>query len=312
MTTNRRGLAYGVAAYLLWGLFPLYWPYLEPAGAAEVLAHRVVWSLGFVALLLWVGVRRRRAGRAGASEVEGLRALRGDTRRLRLLAVAAVLIGGNWLLYIWAVNHEHVLETSLGYYINPLVTVLLAVAVLGERLRPAQWSAMGIAAAGTLVLTVQNGRPPWIALALAVTFAAYALIKKTVGVGAVAGLTVETGVLFIPALALLAVLAADGSGTLTSEGPGHTLLLMSAGVATAIPLLLFAGAASRVSLTTIGLLQYLAPTLQFAIGVGVAHEPLPPLRLFGFAIVWAALVVFTVDGIRSHRRALRLAAQPVA
>lgn len=293
--TDRRGLAYGFAAYFLWGLFPLYWPYLKPAGAPEVLAHRIVWSLAFVVLLERV-VARRRNGVPG-----GLRALAADRRRMRLLVVAAVLIGVNWLVYIWAVNHAHVLETALGYYINPLVTVAIAVLVLRERLRPAQWAAIGIATAAVVELALEVGRPPWIALVLAGTFAAYGLIKKTVGVGAVEGLTVETAVLFLPALAFLAWTSADGSAAFGRHGVGHTLLLTSAGVATAVPLLFFAAAARRVSLTTLGLLQYVAPTMQFLIGLFVADEPLPPARLVGFALVWVALVIFTVDGLRAAR-----------
>jgi chloramphenicol-sensitive protein RarD len=298
--TDRRGLAYGFAAYCLWGLFPLYWPYLRPAGAPEVLAHRIVWSLAFVLLLERVVARRR-----GAES--GMRALVADRRRLGLLIVAAVLIGLNWLVYIWAVNHHHVLETALGYYINPLMTVAIAVLVLRERLRPAQWAAVGIAAASVLWLALDVGRPPWIALVLAGTFAAYGLIKKTVGAGAVEGLTVETAALFLPALAFLAWTSADGSAAFGRHGVWHTLLLMSAGVATAVPLLFFAAAARRISLSTLGLLQYVAPTLQFLAGITVGDEPLPPARLAGFAGVWVALVVFSVDGVRfakSYRLAI--------
>lgn len=305
MTTDRRGLVYGVWAYLLWGLFPLYWPYLQPAGSMEVLAHRVVWSVAFSAGLIWLGVRR------GDAALGRLRALRDNRRALRLLALAAVLIGSNWLVYIWSVNHDHVVETALGYYINPLVTVAVAVVVLGERLRGGQWAAMAVAATGVLVLTFDYGRPPWIALFLAATFSAYSLIKKTIGVGALEGLTVETAYLLVPALLFLAAIGMTGSGTFTAHGADHSLLLMSAGVATAVPLLLFAGAAGRIPLTTIGLLQYLAPTLQFAIGVLVRHEPLPPERLAGFALVWAALVLFTVDNLRNRRRSPVLAPQPV-
>ena len=301
--TDRRGLAYGVGAYSLWGLFPLYWPYLQPAGAPEVLAHRIVWSLAFVLVLQRVVDRRRAAG--------GVRALLAEPRKLALLSLAAVLIGGNWGAYIWAVNHRHVLETSLGYYVGPLMTVGLAVLVLHERLRRAQWVAIGIAATAVCVLTADLGRPPWIALFLAGTFAAYGLIKKIVGVGAVEGLTVETAVLFLPALAFLVWTSAGGSAAFGRHGVGNALLLCSAGVATAVPLLLFAAAARRVTLTTIGLLQYLAPTLQFLIGITVADEDLPPGRLAGFALVWVALVVFTTDGLRNHRRQLRLAVHAV-
>ncbi|MBA3742330.1 MAG: EamA family transporter RarD [Sporichthya sp.] len=303
MTTDRRGLVFGVWAYVLWGLLPLYWPHLEPAGAPEVLAHRVVWSVLFGALLVWLLSRR------GGTALTGLRALRGDRRRLQLLTLAGVLIGANWLAYIWAVNHDHVVETALGYYINPLMTIVVAVLVLGERLRPPQWAAIGIAATGVVVLTIGYGRLPWIALFLAVTVAAYSLIKKTVGVGALEGLTVETAVLFPPALIFLAVLTAGGGAEFGRHGADHALLMACAGGATLAPLLLFAGAARRVPLTTLGMLQYLAPTLQFFIGVVINDEPLPPERLAGFMLVWAALVVLTVDGLRNQRRALRIATQ---
>ena len=297
MTTDRRGLAYGVGAYFLWGLFPLYWPHLKPAGAPEVLAHRVVWSLLFVVVLQRLLARRIGGG--------GLRAVLAEPRRLALLSLAAVLIGVNWLVYICAVNTDHIVETSLGYFVNPLMTVGLAVLVLRERLRRAQWAAIGIATVAVAGLTVEYGRLPWIALVLAGTFAAYALIKKTVGVGAVDGLTVETAVLVVPALAYLAWLQNTDDLAFGHHGAGHGLLLASAGVATAVPLLLFAAAAGRVPLTTIGLLQYIAPTLQFLTGILVAHEPLPPARLAGFALVWLALVVFTVDALRARRRNLR-------
>ncbi|HUR73940.1 MAG TPA: EamA family transporter RarD [Sporichthya sp.] len=303
MTTDRRGFVYGVWAYALWGLLPLYWPHLEPAGAPEVLAHRVIWSSLFAALMVWLLARR------GGAALEGLRALRTDRRQLRLLTAAGVLIGANWLIYIWAVNHDHVVETALGYYINPLMTITVAVLVLGEQLRAPQWSAIGIAGAGVVVLTIGYGRLPWIALCLAVSFAAYSLIKKTVGVGALEGLTVETAVLLPPALIFLAVLTAGGDAEFGHHGAGHALLMSCAGLATLAPLLLFAGAARRVSLSTLGMLQYLAPTLQFLIGVLINHEPLPPERLAGFALVWTALVVLTVDGVHHQRRTLRIATQ---
>jgi chloramphenicol-sensitive protein RarD len=305
VTSDRRGFVYGVWAYIVWGLLPLYWPHLKPAGAAEVLAHRVVWSALFAVLLVWFLARR------GGPAAVNLRALRTDARRLRLLTVAGVLIGGNWLAYIWAVNHDHVVETALGYYINPLMTIAVGVVVLGERLRRPQWTAIGIAACGVVVLTVGYGRPPWIALFLAVTFAAYSLIKKTVGVGAIEGLTVETLVLLLPALIYLGAITATGDAAYGHHGATNTLLLTGAGVVTLTPLLLFAGAASRVSLTTLGMLQYLAPTLQFFIGVLVNDEPLPTERLVGFALVWTALVVITTDSIRHQRRALRLAVEAI-
>lgn len=306
MTTDRRGLVFGVWAYALWGLLPLYWPYLEPAGSVEVLSHRVIWSVLFAGLAVWLLGRRNGAGFAS------LLALGSDRRRLRLLAIAGALIGANWLAYIWAVNHDHIVETALGYYINPLMTITVAVVVLGEKLRGPQWVAIGSAAAGVIALTIGYGRLPWVALFLAVTFATYSLIKKTVGVGALDGLTVETAVLFPPALVFIALLMLSGDAEFGHHGVDHALLMSCAGIATLAPLLLFAGAASRVPLSTLGMLQYLAPTLQFLIGVFINDEPLPPERLAGFALVWVALVVLTVDGVRHQRRALRMvAAAPV-
>src|SRR4051812_8868287 len=212
-----------------------------------------------------------------------------DRRRLSLLFVAAVLIAVNWGVYIWGVNHDHVVDTSLGYFINPLVTVALAVIVLGERLRPVQWAAVSVAVAGVVVLTAQAGRPPWIALVLAFSFGTYGLVKKVVGVGPVEGLVVETSMLAPLALAFLLAAGATGHGTFTSHGAGHALLLAGAGPVTALPLLAFAGAAASVPLTRLGIMQYLTPTLQFLIGVTLRHEPLGAVRLVGFVLVWTAL-----------------------
>jgi chloramphenicol-sensitive protein RarD len=289
-------MAYGFAAYLLWGLFPLYWPLLEPASPVEILAHRIVWCLVFVAVLL--AVTRQWAW---------IRPLLRDRTSLARLTLAAVLIAGNWALYIWGVNNEHVVETSLGYFINPVVTVLIGVLVLHERLRPVQWAAIGLGGIAVVVLTVDYGRPPWIALGLAFSFATYGLLKKQVGsrVGAVQSLAVETAVLFLPAVGFLLVLAVEGTGQLGPSGPGHGLLLASAGVVTAVPLLFFAAAASRVALSTLGLMQYLTPVLQLLTGVLVYHEPMPASRLVGFVLVWAALAVLTVDGLRNHRKTRR-------
>ncbi len=284
---GRRGMAYGVAAYLLWGLFPLYWPLLKPAGALEILACRVLFSAVVIGALLAA------QGRLGVVRHLGRVPL---TR----LCLAGAVIGLNWGGYIWGVNHAHVVETSLGYFINPLVTVGLAVVVLHERLRRVQWYALGFGVLAVTVITVDYGRPPWLALLLAASFGTYGLVKKQVGVGAAEGLLVEAGVLLVPALVTLGVLAGTGSASYLRLGPGHDLLLASAGVVTAVPLLFFAGAASRLPLATLGLLQYLAPVLQLLTGVLLRHEPLPPTRLAGFALVWVALVVLTVDGWR-HR-----------
>ena len=294
---RRAGTAAGLSAYLLWGCFPLYFPLLEPAGGVEIVAHRVVWSLLFVALLL-TALRRWSLVRAAVT----------DRRTLLVLAGASALIAANWLVFVYGVNSGHVVETSLGYFINPLVSVLLGVVVFSERLRPLQWTAVGLATVAVVVLTIDYGRPPWIALTLAATFGSYGLLKKLVRVEAAPGLFVETAVAFVPALVVLGVLHGTGRGTAGSEGTGHLLLLMASGIATAVPLLLFAAAARRIPLSTVGLLQYVTPLMQLALGVFVFHEPMPPARLVGFAIVWAALAVFTVDSLRAARAAGRRAA----
>jgi chloramphenicol-sensitive protein RarD len=288
-----------VAAYVLWGLFPLYWPLLEPAGAVEILAHRIVWSVLFAAGLL-----------ALTGGFAWLRTLGG--RRARLLAAAAVLITVNWGTFIHGVNTGHVVEVALGYFINPLVTIALAVGVLGERLRRLQWIAVSIAVVAVVVLTVDYGHPPWIALTLALTFGLYGLIKKRAGVDGVQSFAFESALLAGPALIYLLWLGAAGRGTFTTEGSGHVVLLIGGGVATAAPLMLFGIAAIRVRLTTIGLLQYLAPTLQFLIGVLVDGEPMPLSRLAGFALVWAALAISTYDAVRAARASRARTGWPAA
>jgi chloramphenicol-sensitive protein RarD len=287
----RTGFVAGVAAYLLWGLFPLYWPLLEPAKPAEILAHRIVWSILVVAGVL-----------AATSGFRWVRRL--GRRRTLLLALAAGLITINWGTYIYGVNSEHVVETSLGYFINPLVTVALAVTLLRERLRRAQWAAVAIGALAVLVLAVDYGRPPYIALTLACSFGLYGLVKKQVGIDGAQSLAVETAFLVLPALGYLVYLGASGKGTFTTDGAGHAALLAGGGIATAVPLVLFGVSAIRVPLTTLGLLQYLAPVLQFLIGVLVRDESMPLSRLAGFALVWIALVLFTADAIRTLRRPL--------
>ena len=293
----RSGFAAGVAAYLLWGLFPLYWPLLEPSGPVEILAHRILWSVVLLAAVL--------------AATQGFRWVRDlDRRRAWLLALAAALITINWGAFIYGVNHGHVVETSLGYFINPLVTVALAVGVVGERLRRAQWAAVAIAALAVLVLTVAYGRPPWIALILAFSFGFYGLVKKQVGIGGTQSLAVETAFLLLPALVCVLFLSASGRGTFGAEGAGHALLLIGGGIVTAIPLMLFGAAAVRIPLTTIGLLQYLAPIMHFAIGVGLNGEEMPASRWAGFALVWVAVAVFTYDSLHA-RRAVRSAAVAV-
>lgn len=297
MTETRRGVLYGIAAYVMWGLFPLYWPLLRPSGSVEIVAHRMVWSLGVVLVLLvvtrnWSWIRRL------------------SRRQVLLLAAGAALITVNWGTYIWGVNNGHVIETSLGYFVNPLVSVGLGVLLLKERLRPLQWVAVGIGAVAVLGLAVDYGRPPWIALTLAFSFGFYGLVKKTAGAGALESLTVETAVLFLPALGVILALQADGQGTFGSDGALHVALLIGTGVATAIPLLCFGAAANRVPLSTVGLLQYIAPVMQFILGIAVFREPMPLSRLAGFALVWTALVLLTYDMLRTRHRAARLASVP--
>jgi len=293
---RRLGVLSGLAAYSLWGLFPLYFPLLEPAGGLEIVAHRVLWSLVFIGILL-----------TALRNWSQVRALVTDRRRLLVLTGAAVFIAVNWLVFVYGVNSGQVVETSLGYFINPLVSVLLGVVVFGERLRRLQWVAVGIAAVAVTVLTVDYGRPPWIALALAATFALYGVMKKVVRVDAAPGLFVETALVAVPAAVVLSVLHSGGDGTFGNLGAGHTLLLVSSGIATAVPLLLFAAAARRIPLSTLGLLQYLTPLMQLAIGVFVYDEPMPPARLAGFVIVWVALAVFTADSLRHARAGSRRA-----
>ena len=294
MSQLRRGYLYGVTAYVIWGFFPIYFKQLRPAGPVEILAHRVVWSVAFVALVL--AVLRNWAV---------LRRLASQPRTMAGITAAAMMIGLNWGVYIYGVNSDRVVETALGYFINPLVVILLGVAVLRERLRTIQWIALGIGALAVVVLTVDYGRLPYLALTLAISFGAYGLIKKRLGLPAAEGLFVESAVLAVPALGYLGWLVWHGQSTFGHVSPGHTALLVVAGAATAIPLMLFASAANRIPLTGLGVLQYIAPVLQLASGVLIFHEPMPPARLAGFALVWLALIVFTVDAVRHARRRSR-------
>ncbi|MFI6502212.1 EamA family transporter RarD [Nonomuraea typhae] len=296
MPDEKRGVLFGVAAYAMWGLFPLYWPLLKPSGALEILAHRMAWSL--VAVVAILAVRRHWSW---------FRELLKQPRKLALLAVAAVVITVNWGTYIYAVNTGHVVESALGYFINPLVSVVFGVALLRERLRPLQWAAVGFGALAVIVLTIDYGRLPWIALTLAVSFGVYGLVKKQANVGAAESLTVETLVLLTPALAYLVYLEMSGQATFGHTNPGHALLLAGAGVITAVPLLFFTASAIRVPLSTIGVLQYIAPILQFLCGVLIAKETMPPSRWIGFSIVWLALSIFTYDSIRAARASRKAA-----
>jgi chloramphenicol-sensitive protein RarD len=287
---QRAGVASGLTAYVLWGLFPLYWGFLEPASPTEVLAARVVFSLLSLAVLV-TAVRQWSA----------VRAVLADRRRLGILALAAAIVSVNWGVFIWSVANGHVVDASLGYFINPLVSIALGVLVLRELLRPLQWLAVGIAAVAVAYATVSAGRPPWIALVLAFSFGLYGLAKKLAGVDAVPSLTVEMLVLTPLAAAYLAWLWGQGSLVLGTQGWTHALLMFGAGPVTALPLLFFGFAAHRVPLSVLGPLQYVAPTLQLLIGVLVLDEPMSAQRWLAFVGVWIALAVFTADALRAAR-----------
>lgn len=299
-TTDRAGLPLAFGAFGIWGFLPLFFPLLEPASPLEIVAHRVVWSLLFCTILV---LATRRAGE--------LRAVLGDRRMLVSLGLASVLLAANWLVFVIAVLTGHTVDASLGYYINPIVTVALAVLVLRERMRRAQWVALGFGTAAVVVITVGYGTVPWIALALAASFGLYGLAKNRVGrtVGAVTGLAVETLVLTPAALGFLVWVHASGAGSFGAHGAPHAAILASSGVVTAMPLLLFAGAARRLPLSVVGLVQYLTPTMQLLVAVLVFHEQMPAARWWGFALVWVALTVLAVDGWRTARRAHRLQGQ---
>jgi chloramphenicol-sensitive protein RarD len=288
---RRLGLGLGIGAYLFWGGMALYFPLLEPAGALEIIGHRIVWSLIFclVALL---------ASRGFSQFV----AIWRRPQALASLLVAALLIAGNWTVYVYSVLSGHVLDAALGYFINPLVTILLAVLVLRERLRPVQWVALGIGAVAVIVITAGMGRLPWISLALAATFALYGLVKKRVGrdVAALPGLAVETALLTPFALGYLTWLTLAGESSFGST-PWHSIALMSAGIVTALPLIMFSAAARRLPLSVLGMLQYLGPLLQFLSGLLIFNETMPTVRWAGFALVWLALVLLSADGLRAAR-----------
>ncbi|MFE3021415.1 EamA family transporter RarD [Streptomyces sp. NPDC059256] len=298
---QRAGLLYGMGAYGMWGLVPLFWPLLKPAGATEILAHRMTWSLVVVVVAL-----------LALNRWKWIRDLLGDPRKLALITVAAVVISINWGVYIWAVNDDRVVEASLGYFINPLVTIAIGVLLLKERLRPAQWAAVGTGCAAVLVLAVGYGQVPWVSLVLAFSFALYGLAKKKINIGGLESLAAETAVLFLPALGYLLWLGARGESTIGSQGPGHIALLATTGLVTAIPLVFFGAAAIRVPLSTLGLLQYLAPVFQFLLGVLYFKEAMPAERWAGFALVWLALTVLTWDALRAARRTKVAAARLVA
>lgn len=283
------GLIFGLSAYVLWGLFPLYWPLLKPASAYEIVAHRAVWTLVFCLIVLTFHRKLRQT----------VAQLKKPKIFLGLLATSA-LISVNWIVYIWATNNGHVVEASLGYYINPLVIIAFGVLLLKEKMRIGQWIALGIATTGVAVLTIDYGRLPWIALALALSWGSYGVIKKMLGLGALEGLAIETMLSLIPYGIYLLILEKNGTGYFGHD-VGLTMLLVSAGAITAIPLLLFNGSTTRLPYTIIGLLQYITPTIQFSIGVWVRHEDMPAARWIGFVVIWCALIALAIDLLRSSR-----------
>jgi len=286
---NKTGLAFGVSAYVLWGLFPLYWPLLEPSGAFEIVGNRAVWSLVFCIIALT----------ATKAIKPAIVTMRRPKVFVKLLA-ATFLISINWIVYIWANNNGHLVEASLGYYINPIIIIAIGIILLKEKMRKLQWASVSIAALGVLVLTIDYGRLPWVALALAMSWGTYGFIKKQLGLGALEGLGIETAISAPFYLAYLTWIGSHGTGHF-GHGVGLTLLLIGSGVITAVPLLLFNGAGNRLPYTIIGLLQFITPTLQFSIGVWVRHEAMPTARWAGFLIIWAALVLLATDLIRSSR-----------
>ena len=290
-----KGMLFAIVAYGLWGLFPLYWKALQHVPALEILSHRMTWSLLFVLALLLV--RRRWAW---------LKTAVSQPKILLLFIASALLLSVNWFVYIWGVNAGFIIETSLGYFINPLVSVLMGVFFLGEQLRKGQWMAIALAAIGVIYLTLRYGALPWIALTLATSFALYGLIRKTAPLGSLEGLSLETVLMFIPALGYLLYLEATGTAAFGHVDGTTTLLLAFAGVATAVPLLFFAAGARRIKLATIGILQYIAPTLQFLIGVLIYHEPFTTDRLVGFSLIWLALFIYSAENIWFSRRQPRI------
>ena len=292
-----RGLAAGAAAFTIWGLFPVYLHPLRGVPALQVIAHRITWSCLF--LVAWLLLR---------GELGDLRVTLARPALLARLALTATLISINWLVYVWAVTHSHVVDTSLGYYINPLVNVLLGVLVLRERLNGAQWTAIVIAALAVLYLALLAGRPPWIAGTLAVSFSLYGFVRKIISVEALPGLTTETLLLVPLAVGYLAWCQWAGSGALTTQGAGVAVLLLGSGLVTAIPLFLFAYGARLLPYSTVGVLQYIAPSLQLLCGVVLYHESFGPARAAGFALIWAALLIYAVDGLWRARSAARAAA----
>jgi chloramphenicol-sensitive protein RarD len=283
------GLVFGVSAYTLWGLFPIYWPLLEPANPVEIVSHRAVWTLVFCFIILWL-----------TKTLKSTLALLKRPKIVAGLFLGSILISINWIIYIYAATSGHVVEASLGYYINPIVVITTGVLILKEKMRPLQWVSVGVATLGVAVLTLDYGRLPWIALGLAFSWGGYGLVKKQLGLGALEGLSIETLISSGVYLAYLIWLGNQGEGQFGVSWK-ITLLFIGGGAVTAIPLLLFNGATNRLPLTLIGLLQYITPTIQFSIGVWYFNEDMPAARWIGFVIIWIALVALAVDLVKSGR-----------
>lgn len=292
-----KGVLYGAGAYLIWGFFPLYFKALQSVPALEIMFHRVVWSFVFLSLVIIIRQEWKQYLKAISSP-----------KTLLIYLLAAGLLAANWLVYIYGVNTNRIVETSLGYFINPLFSVALGVFFLRERLRPAQWLPVGLAAIGVIYLTVQVGSLPWIALALAVSFGLYGLLKKIAPLNALSGLTLETGILFTPGLIYLTLLESQGVGAFSHNGWDLSVLLALTGVVTALPLLMFATAARSIPLYLVGILQYIAPTCQFLLGVFLYHESFSASQLIGFTIIWSALVIYSLEGIIMRHRTATAAA----
>ena len=288
---TRQGVLFGIVAYTLWGLLPLYWKALKSVPAFEILCHRTAWSFLFLLAILCI-----------RKNWKWLKTIKTHPKTRWTFLATAMLLGCNWLTYIWAVNSGYIVESSLGYFINPIVNILLGVIILKERLRPWQWIAAGLATAGVIYLTVVYGRLPWIALVLAFSFGFYGLLRKTAHLGSLEGLSLETLAMFIPAIVYILIVEIQGDGQLTHGNMTTILLLAGTGIATATPLLFFASAARRVQYSTVGLLQYIAPTLQFSIGVLIYHEAFNQSRLIGFSVIWLALIIYTVDSLVNSKK----------
>jgi chloramphenicol-sensitive protein RarD len=298
MSSARRGVWFALSAYGLWGVLPVYWKWLQAVPAVQILAHRIVWSFVFLAGLILL----RRDALALWRSV--------DRRNLAVYSMASALLSANWLTYIWAVNAGRIVESSLGYFINPLVSVLLGVVFFREHLRPVQWLAVGIAGFGVAYLTWQHGALPWVALALAGTFAFYGLLKKKAPLSSLHGLTFETGIMWLPAVGFLFLVETSGNGQAGRAGGSTWALLLFTGVVTGLPLLWFAAAARRINLSTIGILQYVAPTGQLLIGVAVYHEPFDRVRWIGFTLIWTALAIYSAESLWRLSRQTRSASGP--